>query len=128
MTRNVIKDMVGEDIRMNELEQMTKAEFVYAEAEDGSQVKIKKSDLLNLLYRYTIGGSSYQTPDDLLPGFYYKNEIGNPSIEQLYPYRDGVIIVIDINGGIVQLHIGTTPFGLTMRYRWGGTWYSNVIK
>lgn len=117
-----------EDKRMNEFTPATNAEFVYAEAEDGSQVKIKKSDLLNLLYRYSIGGSTHQLPDDLLPGFYYKNEIGNPSIEQLYPYRDGVIIVIDINGGMVQMYIGTTPFGLTMRYRWGGIWYSYVIK
>lgn len=116
------------DKRMNEFQQVTDAEFVYAEDANGSQVKIRKSDLLNLLYRYSLGGSINQLPDDLLPGLYYKNEIANPSVEQLYPYRDGFIIVIDINGGRIQFHIGTTPFGLTIRYRWGSIWYSYVIK
>lgn len=39
----------NKDRRMNELIQAADAEFIYAESADGSQVKIKKSDLIELL-------------------------------------------------------------------------------
>lgn len=41
------KDMAEK--RMNEFQQVVDAEYVYAEAADGSQVRIKKSDFMELL-------------------------------------------------------------------------------
>ena len=40
------------DKKMNEFQQVADAEYMYAEAADGSQVKIKKSDLANILKDY----------------------------------------------------------------------------
>lgn len=39
--------MAGDDIKMNSFAQATDAAYIYAEAANGSQVKIKKSDLLS---------------------------------------------------------------------------------
>ena len=41
--------MAGSDIAMNELTTATNAEYIYAEAANGSQVKIKKADLVELI-------------------------------------------------------------------------------
>lgn len=41
--------MAGDDIKMNSFAQATDAAYIYAEAANGSQVKIKKSDFFNLL-------------------------------------------------------------------------------
>lgn len=41
--------MAGDDIKMNSFAQATDAAYIYAEAANGSQVKIKKSDLVKLL-------------------------------------------------------------------------------
>ena len=40
---------MAEDIKMNSFAQATDAAYIYAEAANGSQVKIKKSDLLSLI-------------------------------------------------------------------------------
>ena len=44
-----------QDIKMNSFAQATDAEYIYAEATNGSQVKIKKSDLANVM-NTLIGG------------------------------------------------------------------------
>lgn len=40
-----------QDIAMNEFQIVTDAEYIYAETANGSQVKIKKSDLLGALFQ-----------------------------------------------------------------------------
>lgn len=40
-----------QDIAMNAFTSATDAEYIYAEATNGSQVKIKKSDLLNAMFQ-----------------------------------------------------------------------------
>lgn len=41
--------MADDDIKMNSFAQATDAAYIYAESSNGSQVKIKKSDLLSLI-------------------------------------------------------------------------------
>ena len=41
--------MAGDDIKMNSFAQATDAAYIYAEAANGSQVKIKKSDLVEVI-------------------------------------------------------------------------------
>ena len=43
--------VMAEDIKMNSFAQATDAAYIYAEAANGSQVKIKKSDLLGALFQ-----------------------------------------------------------------------------
>ena len=40
---------MAEDIKMNVFPQVTSAEYIYGELVDGSQIKIKKSDLACLI-------------------------------------------------------------------------------
>ncbi|MCR6510045.1 pyocin knob domain-containing protein [Bacteroides sp. KH569_7] len=42
---------MASDIKMNSFAQATDAAYIYAEAANGSQVKIKKEDLLGALFR-----------------------------------------------------------------------------
>lgn len=75
--------MAEQDIAMNEFTTATNAEYIYAEAANGSQVKIKKSDLLGALFQdrgtfegdvnelrtagmYYVTGNTQNTP----PGYY----------------------------------------------------------
>ena len=44
--------MAGDDIKMNSFAQATDAAYIYAEAANGSQVKIKKSDLFTSVFAY----------------------------------------------------------------------------
>ena len=41
-----------QDIKMNSFAQATDAAYIYAEAANGSQVKIKKSDLFTSVFAY----------------------------------------------------------------------------
>lgn len=41
--------MADDDIKMNSFAQATDAAYIYAEAANGSQVKIKKSDLVEVI-------------------------------------------------------------------------------
>lgn len=43
--------MAEQDIKMNRFQTVTDASYIYAEAANGSQVKIKKSDLLGELFQ-----------------------------------------------------------------------------
>ena len=47
-----LKVQVMADIKMSDFTQTTEIEYVYAEAADGSQVKIKKNDLIREKYFY----------------------------------------------------------------------------
>ena len=44
--------MAGDDIAMNQFQVVTDAAYIYAEAANGSQVKIKKSDFIDIVKRY----------------------------------------------------------------------------
>lgn len=44
--------MAEQDIKMNSFAQATDAAYIYAEAANGSQVKIKKSDLFTSVFAY----------------------------------------------------------------------------
>ena len=64
-----------QDIAMNQFQVVTDAEYIYAEATNGSQVKIKKSDLLNAMFQK---GSLAQNANDLVQtGIYRGGNIEN---------------------------------------------------
>lgn len=47
-----MQGMAGDDIKMNSFAQATEAAYIYAEAANGSQVKIKMSDLFARVFAY----------------------------------------------------------------------------
>lgn len=58
--------MAGDDIKMNSFAQATDAAYIYAEAANGSQVKIKKSDLAKIIGKLLPIGND----------FFYEGSIG----------------------------------------------------
>lgn len=66
--------MAGSDIAMNQFQVVTDAEYIYAEAANASQVKIKKSDFIDIVKRYiTSVRFADGIPDSDLNSI-YKNE------------------------------------------------------
>lgn len=60
------KNMAEDDIKMNSFAQATDAAYIYAEASNGSQVKIKKSDLAKIIGKLLPIGND----------FFYEGSIG----------------------------------------------------
>ena len=61
--------MADDDINMNSFAQATDAAYIYAESSNGSQVKIKKSDLLSSLFQGR-GDVTSNLDDYTTTGFY----------------------------------------------------------
>ena len=67
-----------QDIAMNAFTSATDAEYIYAEATNGSQVKIKKSDLLNAMFQKGTPVKDYNLNTEI--GIYYINVSVNGTI------------------------------------------------
>lgn len=90
--------MADDDIKMNSFAQATDAAYIYAEAANGSQVKIKKSDLLGALFqdRGTFEGDLNELKT---AGMYYIT--GNTENKPAGFY--GLVLVFRSGAGIVQI-------------------------
>ncbi len=72
-----VKSMAGDDIAMNQFQVVTDAAYIYAEAANGSQVKIKKSDFIDIVKRYiTSVRFAGGIPDSDLNSIYKNEESG----------------------------------------------------
>lgn len=100
--------MAGDDIKMNSFAQATDAAYIYAEAANGSQVKIKKSDLLNAMFQKGTPVKDYNLNTEI--GIYYINvsvngTINGPSNSISY----GILFVLKgLNNYIVQIACSVT--------------------
>lgn len=119
--------MAEQDIKMNSFAQATDAAYVYAEAANGSQVKIKKSDLLSSLFQGR-GDVTSNLDDYTTTGFYGINAA--LYVTGVVSY--GMLLVFngkDVAGGalgnpIVQIAFnGHHPaVAMKMRVCWMDTW------
>lgn len=97
-----------QDIAMNQFTSATAAEYIYAEATNGSQVKIKKSDLLNAMFQKGTPVKDYNLNTEI--GIYYINvsvngTINGPSNSISY----GILLVLKgLNNYIVQIACSVT--------------------
>ncbi len=97
-----------QDIAMNQFTSATDAEYIYAEATNGSQVKIKKSDLLNAMFQKGTPVKDYNLNTEI--GIYYINvsvngTINGPSNSISY----GILFVLKgLNNYIVQIACSVT--------------------
>ncbi|MCS2250150.1 hypothetical protein NXX33_20585 [Bacteroides fragilis] len=121
--------MMGNDIKEVNLQSLDIVSYLRGISNNGESGNLDIHKIFNLHYRGFIGNSvTSPYPNDLEPGFYYKNKIVDYEIEKLYPYNDGYILVFNIATGILQIYIHPTNLGITIRSKWGGIWYQNVIK
>ena len=97
-----------QDIAMNQFTSATDAEYIYAEATNGSQVKIKMSDLLNAMFQKGTPVKDYNLNTEI--GIYYINvsvngTINGPSNSISY----GILFVLKgLNNYIVQIACSVT--------------------
>lgn len=105
---NVLSMAEKQDIAMNQFTSATDAEYIYAEATNGSQVKIKKSDLLNAMFQKGTPVKDYNLNTEI--GIYYINvsvngTINGPSNSISY----GILFVLKgLNNYIVQIACSVT--------------------
>ena len=112
-----------QDIAMNAFTSATDAEYIYAEATNGSQVKIKKSDLLNAMFQKGTPVKDYNLNTEI--GIYYINvsvngTINGPSNSISY----GILFVLKgLNNYIVQIACSVTGLlNVFIRTRTELTW------
>ena len=99
-----------QDIPMNQFQTVTDVAYIYAESSNGSQVKIKKSDLVNIM-NTLIGGifpKLYPTPFiDKVKGFIVKTKI---SVAQYCAIR------LQCSIGFNQNHMGNENFSVNIKF------------
>lgn len=97
-----------QDIKMNQFQVVTDAPYIYVELADGSQGKIKKSDLLNAMFQKGTPVKDYNLNTEI--GIYYINvsvngTINGPSNSISY----GILFVLKgLNNYIVQIACSVT--------------------
>ena len=100
--------MAGDDIAMNQFQIVSDAPYIYVELADGSQGKIKKSDLLNAMFQKGTPVKDYNLNTEI--GIYYINvsvngTINGPSNSISY----GILFVLKgLNNYIVQIACSVT--------------------
>lgn len=106
-----------QDMAMNQFPTVTDVAYIYAESSNGSQVKIKKSDLVNIM-NTLIGGifpKLYPTPFiDKVKGFIVKTKI---SVAQYCAIR------LQCSIGFNQNHMGNENFSVNIKF-----WDNNFSK
>lgn len=108
--------MAGDDIAMNEFKVLTNMVYVYGEAPDTSQGKMKTADLLGALFQYrgSIDDSNFATET----GFYrISSEIQN------MPYDGyGIMLVFKAGSYILQIYSGASKILVRKSGDNGTTW------
>ena len=96
------------DKRMNQFTPATNMEYVYAELADGSQVKIKKSDLFSLLFqvKYSFNGDLNDLKEN---GIFYTTG------DTINGYNTGILLCFALEGAVIQ--ISTSVFNHNIGYR-----------
>jgi hypothetical protein len=96
------------DKRMNQFTPATNMEYVYAELADGSQVKIKKSDLFSLLFqvKYSFNGDLNDLKEN---GIFYTTG------DTINGYNTGILLCFALEGAVIQ--ISTSVFNNNIGYR-----------
>ena len=112
-----------QDIKMNQFQVVTDAPYIYVELADGSQGKIKKSDLLNAMFQKGTPVEDYNLNTEI--GIYYINvsvngTINGPSNSISY----GILFVLKgLNNYIVQIACSVTGLlNVFIRTRTEFTW------
>lgn len=122
LARKMCKDMAEKkDVPMNTFTPTTDAEYIYAEATDGTQVKIKKSDLFSKLFIYR--GRTFDANNAIESGFY---RIGS-NIQNLDYKGYGILLVFKGDDYILQIYSSSSVISIRKSPNNGGLferWYS----
>ena len=100
--------MAGNDIAMNQFQVITDAAYIYGEAANGSQGKIKKSDLFSILFQDR--GNVLDVNDATKSGTYKGHNIKNAPITDY-----GMLIVFKSGIYFYQFFLALNSYQLFVR-------------
>ena len=108
-----------QDIAMNAFKVLTDVTYLYGEASDSSQGKIKKSDLLSEVFQYR-GSLSQYDDTSLKIGFYI--DLNNATDRPSNFYEYGMLLVFPIGKTMIfHVHISTRSI-INFRVYSSGKW------
>lgn len=117
--------MAGQDRFMNDFAPVTDASYIYAEAADGSQVKIKRSDLFSVLFQDRGAISNGEDLNKYRQGMFYIFP-ENGTVLNGPPFGRFILLCFTSGGHVVQFAVNVHPGQYNFMYRTshnnGGLW------
>ena len=109
------KNMAEDDIKMNSFAQATDAAYIYAEAANGSQVKIKKSDLLSEVFQYR--GDVSENYDNFIENGIYQIYSGANVTNAPTGIGYGMLLVFKTKFYLFQIAMDVRPSNISVKLR-----------
>lgn len=107
--------MADDDIKMNSFAQATDAAYIYAEAANGSQVKIKKSDLLSEVFQYR--GDVSENYDNFIENGIYQIYSGANVTNAPTGIGYGMLLVFKTKFYLFQIAMDVRPSNISVKLR-----------
>lgn len=117
-----VQGMAGDDIAMNAFKVLTDVVYVYGEANDSSQGKIKKSDLLSEMFQYR--GDVSENYDNFTKNGIYQIYSGANITNSPDGISFGMLLVFKTKFYLFQIAIEVRPGDVAVKLRTnsGPTW------
>lgn len=119
--------MATEDLMENKMLLLNNLKNLRGLDEDGNSGTVDLNLLLVFFYRGQLGSNNKKHIEDLSPGFYYKLSFEDNSYESEYPYADGVVICLFVHTAKIIFFFRYNG-EVTAKIKWGGFWYTSIIK
>ena len=107
--------MAEQDIKMNSFAQATDAAYIYAESSNGSQVKIKKSDLLSEVFQYR--GDVSENYDNFIENGIYQIYSGANVTNAPTGIGYGMLLVFKTKFYLFQIAMDVRPSNISVKLR-----------
>ena len=107
--------MAEQDIKMNSFAQATDAAYIYAESSNGSQVKIKKSDLLSEVFQYR--GDVSENYDNFIENGIYQIYSGANVTNAPNGIGYGMLLVFKTKFYLFQIAMDVRPSNISVKLR-----------
>lgn len=107
--------MADDDIKMNSFAQATDAAYIYAESSNGSQVKIKKSDLLSEVFQYR--GDVSENYDNFIENGIYQIYSGANVTNAPTGIGYGMLLVFKTKFYLFQMAMDVRPSNISVKLR-----------
>ena len=107
--------MADDDIKMNSFAQATDAAYIYAESSNGSQVKIKKSDLLSEVFQYR--GDVSENYDNFIENGIYQIYSGANVTNAPTGIGYGMLLVFKTKFYLFQIAMDVRPSNISVKLR-----------
>lgn len=110
-----VQGMAGNDIAMNQFKVLTDVTYVYGEASDSSQGKIRKSDLLSKMFQYR--GDVSENYDNFIENGIYQIYYGSNVTNAPDGISFGFLLVFKTEFYLAQIALEVRPSNMAVKLR-----------